>query len=837
MYKGLLILILLGVCLIHSVEGAGRAALDSLKEETLEVQKERKATRKKGDKLYDDLGYMASTAYYEQLAAEYRASAVVLLHLANSYRLNGEFEDAEYWYGRAIRHTDDPEDLLHYAQMLMANGKCLDAVRWYEQYQRAGGDQHRSFVEDCDALDEIGRANPGVRTQFVRSLNSTHLDFSPIPFEDGVVITSTRGRKSTQRRIDTWTQDNFTDLYYIKTTNGKFSKPKPLGRSVNDRFHDGVPTFSKGGREMIFTRNNTRRKSSEGLWDLQLYSSKRTSEGWSKSEPLNINDREYASAHPALSADNKRLYFASNRPGGYGGMDIYVSRRVGSVWQTPENLGPIVNSAGNEVFPYVDEDDHLYYSSDGHRGLGGLDLFVAQKSDRYDESSWSLRENLGTPINSRKDDFGFVILEKDKRGYLSSNRDGGKGADDILKWTNETGSLIRKSVQHRASVRNFCLRHEVTEAPVSKARVTILPASDEALTIVLKALEDQPDAYVMTLANRNALRDVGDVFATDENGGFSYPMLPDQEYIFVIEKNGFTTLRQNLTTADLIAEDCHPLSLAPRNCLPFQGRVVNARYQHPIPNATIKFFDACSGEIFETQSDARGLFEHCLTCGCGYEAVAEKAFFQAGYGQISTVGLQCDRISAAATDTMLTLTIELMPRDFRETLEAGQHTNDPTTFRPIEGALTPDKLREYFLGDPASQFREGQVLVLHHVYYDFDRYAIRPDAAAELQYVAALMRHYPSMRIGLESHTDARGTQRYNDWLSGQRARSAQRYLEGQGIAANRLEYALGKGERELTNHCTDGQPCSETEHQENRRTEIKLLHFDVPNVRVETRR
>ena len=223
-------------------------------------------------------------------------------------------------------------------------------------------------------------------------------------------------------------------MFYAAKKETSFDKPKAMKGDVNEGYHDGVATFSTPTKTMFFTRTS-REKSEEGeIKQLKIYSAKGDTDNWEDTEELNFNNKEFSTCHPTLSTDGQRLYFSSDRPGGFGGMDLYVSQKIGSKWADPVNLGPTVNTSGNEIFPFVDARDKLFFASNGHKGLGGLDIFVVEKSDNTDENSFADRKNLGKPFNSKKDDFGFYINESETGGYLSSNRPGGAGADDIYEW-------------------------------------------------------------------------------------------------------------------------------------------------------------------------------------------------------------------------------------------------------------------------------------------------------------------------------------------------------------------------------------------------------------------
>jgi len=512
------------------------------------------AEKRKADKLYTNLAYMESVDLYADLESS-EQNRFVMNKLANSYRLNGETEDAEYWYSKIVKDTKNPEVLLRYAQVLQSNDKCEDAVRWYKEYLAKSLDTNRTFILDCDELEDIP-TNPNVEVGNMTDLNTDDLDFSPIQYKDGVVFTSNRGTNALSKNVDKWTKNNFSDLFFAKVDkNGEVGEAVPLDGDINGKLHDGAATFNKNGTLMIFTRNNKKGKNQDGNKLLKLYQATGDNGYWDDAEDIGINSDEFSTCHPTLSRDGRRLYFASDRPGGFGGMDIYVSERVGKKWQEPKNLGDIVNTAGNEVFPFLSDEEILYFSSDGHRGLGGLDIFAVRQEKAKDEDSWKIRENLGSPFNSLKDDFAFTINNDDESGYLSSNRIGGQGQDDIYQWkkTGET-NLLPKNGKIK---KRICVYDEVSGTKLPDVEVTIVETAGRGaviegrrdLFLTLKPLDADNKEYVLSvIQEEGSMVDKSNDYVTNESGSFRYEIKPEREYILMIEKNGFDPVRQKIST-------------------------------------------------------------------------------------------------------------------------------------------------------------------------------------------------------------------------------------------------------------------------------------------------
>ena len=827
------------------------------------------AVKKKADKLYSALGFMAAVDLYENLEGMEKSTRVTA-NVANGYRLNGQYEDAEYYYSQIIKDTDNPEDILHYAQVLQSNGKCEDAVRWYKAYLAKSMDINRDFIKDCDELEQFKESQ--VEVENVAALNSENLDFTPIPYKDGVIFTSNRGLNKVAQRQDNWTKESFSDLFYAtKDEDGNFKKIAALNGDINNKYHDGVPTFNRAGTFMIFTRNEKKFKNRNGNKDLKLYSAEGKDGFWSNVKELPINDTDYGTCHPTLSPDGRRLYFASDRAGGFGGMDIYYSERIGSSWADPVNLGATINTAGNEIFPHMGEDDDLYFSSDGHRGLGGLDIYAAKKANKNDETTWDTRENLGYPFNSPKDDFSFFINSNADGGYFTSNRDGGKGGDDIYEWKGEINSKVVKS---KALERRICVFNKDTGDRIEGAEVTVFStkqdgtvqeqvvAENREMYLTLKPLNDNSQDYVISIMEKNG-SSLGrqNYFTTDPTGTFSYTPQEAQSYIFMIEKDGYFTQRKTVNSKDILKEKEYCFDLSRRNCLTLNGKVQNEAYKTPLPNAEVKIFNKCNGEMEVVFSDENGVFTACLDCACEYEIQAAKQGFDLNQTSVSTLDHDCEDVELEAPILAL-IELKTGGNPFVDYNKGGSNYPYPDNYGypnagyatpnyPYNGNhhppgsfpnngnqnplanMTPEQLREYFLGASNKVFEVGQVIRLSNLYYDFDDYAIRKDAQMELNYLEVLLKTYPNMEIALMSHTDVRGSNSYNQNLSRNRAKEVVKYLSQKGIAKTRL-VPMGFGESRPQNGCVDGVSCTEFEHQMNRRTEVRILKFDTPGVRVE---
>ena len=301
-------------------------------------------------------------------------------------------------------------------------------------------------------------------------LNTEQSEFSAMDWGGGVVFTSTRGNGGLTACVDRFTGERYADLFVANATAEGFAPAELLRGSANRRYHDGTSAFTEEGTLMYFARN-AGKPNQQNVMTLEILATTIGKNGWAEDYPLSFNLENYNTCHPTLSRDGKTMIFASDRPGGQGGMDLWASRLTNGEWSEPMNLGPRINSSGNEVFPYLDRDEKLYFSSNGHHSGTDLNVFRASRTG-VGPTDWDQVRTLPAPINSPADDFGFARAGDDSdTGYLSSNRSGGKGGDDIYQWT-FTGA------EDEAPVPLAVIDKETGE-PLSKTSLTIFPDGTE----------------------------------------------------------------------------------------------------------------------------------------------------------------------------------------------------------------------------------------------------------------------------------------------------------------------------------------------------------------------
>jgi len=426
---------------------------------------------KKADKHFNQLEFVESAKYYEKLVEEGKADNYVYAQLAESYYNVFDTQNAERYYFQALESNPAPESemIYKYSQMLKANGKYAQSNEYMAKFANIRPSDHRAmaFRENPDYIPKILERGKKFRLENM-AINSEYSDFGGTLKDGKLYITS--GRNSSGENYG-WNDEPYLDIFVTsKNSEGGYGAPEEVKGKVNTTYHEGVVAFSPDGKTMYFSRESFFENefvkdtvSKNKLGSIHMY--KATSLGdkdkWDNVEALNIT-KDYSAKNPSLSKDGKTLYFSSNMPGGLGLFDIYKApiNEDGTLGE-PVNMGQRVNTEGQEMFPFIGDDGTLYFSSNGHLGIGGLDVFFTREID----GTLAPVRNLGLPINSNSDDFAFHIDDASGEGFISSNREGGVGSDDIystMKLQPLFDTLIVATVVD-----------EITGKPVEGATVTL----------------------------------------------------------------------------------------------------------------------------------------------------------------------------------------------------------------------------------------------------------------------------------------------------------------------------------------------------------------------------
>ncbi len=621
---------------------------------------------KKADKLFKTYAFVdAAKAYEKYLENNPQPPTEVIKNIADSYYFTSDSRNALKWYQKLYdiqgQHLTDPY-FFRYIQSLKGVTDYEKADLLTKEYLNKKGNQKEIeyYVFQKKKLDSLNQTQSLYTVKNLES-NTSKSDFGTTLYGDKIIFSSSRDTTGYSKGLYSWNKQPYLDLYEAdrNMADGSLFNIQPFASGGNTKFHEACVTFSSDLKTIYFT-TTTLKKNKLVLDDsrtnnFQIVKGIIDEKGKiSKTEPLFFTSAAYSTGHPALSDDGRWLYFVSDMPGGYGGTDIYVIKIAeDGTMGSPQNLGPEINTFGNEMFPFF-KNNTLYFSSDGHYGLGGLDVFESKRSENL---KYDTPQNLGTPINSNKDDFAFIINEGDSFGYVSSNRAQGKGDDDIYYFTKAKAE---------------CLQH-------------------------------------------------------------------------------------------------------------ISGKVVNAKSKEALSEATITVFDSFNDQIAQTTTDDQGKYTITVPCSKKVKVIATK-------------------VNHSKDEKSVTLTSQ----------NGAQFPNIDFELSNFEELIVKENGIEKVDVNP--------------IFFDYNKSDITPQAAAELDKVIFVMEKFPEVHIKIESHTDSRGSDAYNLKLSDSRAKSTQQYIISKGIAASRIESAIGYGETRLKNKCSNGVKCTEQEHFINRRSDFIIV-------------
>lgn len=762
--------------------------------------------RNQADKAMAAWDYTTAIVLYQQFLTRHTDDVEVKAKLADCYRLVNDPEHAERWYAEVVQDTNcKPINKLYYGMMLQANGKCTEAKPWFAEYNREKPDDDRGryLAQSCDQQELLLTKS---RTSYVVAhlpINSNMDDFAPCVLGDRVLFASDRDPGGPFKRVNMWTGAPFCELYSMSFRRdtahfGSFAwgKAERFSRSVNSKFHEASVTFSADTQAIYFTRNNyldgKTGKSDDGQIKLKIYTGHHLGNNeWGPLQELPFCSDEYSTAHPSLSADGQRLFFASNKPGGYGGMDIYVSYREGDRWGLPINLGPEVNTAGNEIFPYISSENRLYFASNSHVGLGGLDIYYTTPKGK---TAWNLPVNLGAPVNSNRDDFALVFAPEGDWGFFTSDREGGAGRDDIY--------VFQKGA----------------------ATVEVL---------VVNSLNKKPLAGAMLQDKRSGL-----TMSTGPDGRVVFDMPLNECMDFTLSRKDFEPGKGQACTRGVVNGSTVKLNLTlerkTNNHL--VGLVFDMLDGLPAEGVVVTLSNDCNKpeETFTTGADGRYRFKLAKNCCYRVRAVGEGYIADAVEGNCTLDLLPDEDIRAD---------LSLQPyRDADGFVVKAPQSDDAPRYNEASGLYeTPDGLpatidfgdgliiRKGVMFDngtismPAregwARDRDGSGFLVN-LYYDYNESNFRNESLPDLEKLLSMLRDNPELQVEIASHTDNRGNSDYNTALSQRRADTVVDWLAGKNIPRERL-IARGYGESSPVSPCT---ACTEREHQLNRRTEFKVV-------------
>ncbi len=666
--------------------------------------------------------------------------------LAESYRKTGDFINAERYYEEIVQsEKSNSEDIYNYVSVLKINQKYEDADKWMDKFCKLEKGDSRAimYIKNKDQIDVLLNDREQFKIKNIE-INTTEKDFGASFYgKKQIVFVSSRSNKKFFKHI--WNKLPLWDLYIADIKRYQLENVKHFKKKFNKKNIEGPVSFNEDGTFAAYTLTDYEILSKDGIVKSRIYTSKKENNKWQEPVSFDFNNNKYSVFYPDLTEDGKTMYFASDMPGGYGGIDIYVStRNDDGTWNNPKNLGKPVNTEGNEIYPFIHKNGTLFFASDGHLGIGGFDIFMTKKI----KSEWLFPQNLGVPVNSNYNDFAFIIDNRMKSGFFTSDRENGKGKEDIYSFR-----LLKP-----------LLFDIVIRGKVKDKYGNNLPNTNVSLF-------DQEE---------NLLKMVN----SDENGNFEFKVRQNELYSVNAEKPKYQgekiyidTKGKSSVLQDLILEKLPNFVIS--------GSIADKKSQEKLSDVKIVSINNKTAEKEILTSSEYGKFliklsENKLNDTINYTFTAKKD----GYAS-------------------KTINYNRVLKNFGE-----YNVEIQMNKISIGGDL-------------------GEIIEINPIYFDFDKYNIRPDAAAELDKIIEVMNAYPNMEIELSSYTDCRGSSIYNLKLSDRRAKASADYIKKHISKPTRIN-GRGFGETKPVNNCScngsKGKKCTEQEHQQNRRTEFKII-------------
>ncbi|MEM8584203.1 MAG: hypothetical protein AAGF87_08040 [Bacteroidota bacterium] len=633
------------------------------------------------------------------------------------------------------------------------------------------------FIGLGSSLSLCGQAPPPQTATILPldRLNSELMEFSPAFFGQDLVYVARRRNG----RVDQRGQIFYELMRAEMTEQSEVRRTKPFSIGLNSAYHEGPVSFSQDGREVFFTRSNTRhglsRANDRGQVGLKVYRAFQGQYDWQGIEELPFNSDQYSCMHPSLSADGNRLFFASNKPGGYGGLDIYVSDYLNGAWTQAVNLGPKINTSGDEAFPFIHSSGQLFFASNGHPGQGGLDIFSIDLSG----PGWGQVYNLAPPFNSEQDDLGLVLNAEASVGYLSSNRAGGSGQDDIYRVDVPAGI---PGIARKPTTRELVTVYDASQSlRLYQAEVQLYAIEKEdaqngtGYTYDLEEIE--PSVYRITSRSKPPFR-LGDARQFTDRDGTSQLLLSEgQSYQLVVYRDGFEPGLLQFDYTALGPSRPLEISLQASECILLEGRIEIGQTSNGISDARVRLESTnCSIPPIELRTDQSGWYQVCLPRSCQFKIHVKAVGYADQQSQFNTTATRMERLRAD---------LQLVARQ----------------------------------GEDHGIMAEGAVFILDQI--DWEQ--LQQGSSDRITLLRQFLQDYPHSNVQLNVHVDTRGQLMLNQDRSEEFAQLTKDYLEANGIATERMS-VVALGEQNPRNPCMDEQNCTESDHAANNRIEVHIL-------------
>jgi len=664
--------------------------------------------------------------------------------------------------------------------------------------------QTSSKTKSKDRFREKNDLRYPVRITNATEINKNGTDYAPSYYEGGIVFVSSRGKNGSR---DPNTGETYSKLYFsLFDPNGDPAPPAVFELDVNkksDEIHEGPVSFSRDRKTVYYSRTNNKKgikqAGKDGVSRFKIYRATYGIPDWELKGELHFNSEDYNCLHPCLSPDGKKLFFSSDMPGGQGGYDLYYVERTDAGWGMPKNLGALVNTAANELFPYFSLSNTLFFSSNGRTNtLGGLDIYYVNKPLEAPEEV----VNLGSPFNSAGNDISYITDEEGKSGFFASDRENGYGKQDIYRFMADRG--IEGVTKPEVNALNITVTSARTGEPIQGASIRVLLPTDDGFIgqtnnefykISLLPQPGQPNALNFKLERKDA-DDLGKAdHYSNAVGKTSTELTRYRPALILVSYPGYAT-KERFIAVDKETDYNLAFSLpdAPL-CLKANGLVLTEKFGTRIGNALLKFINKENDQKTEIRTDMNGQFSACLPAEGKYLLQVERNGFKM--------------------------------ENFKLDVVSGQEIFQEVRLRPLTEVASVEETMPL-----ASTLQKGSVIAMDEVFYEKNRATLNQGSIRYIEALMDLLRRYPEMEIEVYTHTDTRGNADQNLRLTKQQAENINSYLEyrereqklPEAEKYSKRTLIIGKGDTEPRNHCKKSVDCSDQEHRQNNRIEIKVI-------------
>lgn len=818
----------------------------------------------KGDDAFYKFDYKEALFFYETLYDANPKDPDITRRIAKTYHRMGQTAIAAEWYQKTLEQdAPNAEDLLAYAEIMKVLQQYDEAIHWYDMYykMRPHDSRAQSHLHDKQYYRDLFADTAKYNMKSMAINNELPvLGISKFNNEEFLVCAI---QLDNQKGKQTMEGLPYLDVYQCEfNDNEELVNPRALDKPVNSKYHDGPAQYSFGDQTLYLTRNNMRGKrlvtDTSGLAIAKIYAVEYKNGKWSGAQDLSFNSNDFTNMHPSITKDGKTMCFVSNRPGGFGGTDLYMTTRTDGKWSEPVNLGPKINTAGNEQFPFISGDGYLYFASNGHAGLGGLDIFVSEQI----AGDWQYPVNMGAPINTNHDDFSLIYDKELNQGFFCSSRPGNAN-DDIFFYKRISMERMMVAGTLKSNIPNVSFagervqinkvnkklktyvvldefeRFEISAEPGDVIEITMMNAEyfdPEKVVVQHTVATPIIDPFIYLGETEPELKKI----PTHEGrlGKYAGQGLAPSTALLgtsIVQPEGNTTspwdAKENEKLEEInkqLAEGIAPTTGETKNTLVSKNSDGGLNADDATLQAqrtTLKEKIKAADQLFKDKK-----YEEACNAYISATALDSKNTY--AKSKLSEI----EKILNKQVEDQKNYDTAVMNGDLafsqNKFEDAIKHYQKALAIRPKDDYATKQMRtadekakanKKVSLFDEAAAAIDLESLNLNNVIFDYKKALVRPEDEVILNKILQMMKDNPNMKLMIKAHCDTRGSVAYNQGLSMSRAMAVQGWFMQRGIKRDRL-YAEWFGEQRPLNGCLDNVPCEENEHEINRRAELKLV-------------